>query len=425
MSKEILAAIEKSGQAFEEFKATNDKRLEELKKGNESRATELEQKLSKVEGDLSSATKEKKRLETEIEVQRERIEELEARAKTPGKTVEQKLRAEYSDTFVKFMRSGAMDQELGVKLRSLERQMLEEKDVTIGTGSAGGFAVPEEIARDVEIQEKLFSPVRQDVKVVKIGTSDYKELVNLRGTTGGWVGETGSRTATATSTLREVAPTQGELYAYPQASEWSLDDMFFDVQNWLVNEIAETFAVEEATAVVSGNGTTKPTGMLNTTPANVDDFASPLRAAAVYQFIPSLASPDAILPDTLIDLVYKLNSRYRSGAKFIFNSTVAASIRKLKDTTNQYLWQPGMQMGEPDRLLGYPTSIWEQMANVGANAFPVGFGNWKRAYVLVDRVGMRITRDEVTTPGYVKFYVRRREGGIVLNNNAAKFLRTT
>lgn len=425
MSKEIMAEIEKIGKARDEEIKANEERLKKLQEGNDSRATELEAKLAKIDKDLSEALKQKKKLETEQQIDRERIEELEARAKVPGKTIEQKLEGEYNETFMRFMRSGAQDQELGVKLRSLERQIMETKDVTIGTGSAGGFAVPEQISREVERQEKLFSPVRMDVKVVQIGTSDYKELVNLRGTTGGWVGETGTRTATATSTLREVAPTQGELYAYPQASEWSLDDVFFNVESWLAEEIAETFAIEEATAVLTGNGTSRPTGMLNTTPANVDDFASPLRSAVTYQFIPSLASPDAILPDTLIDLVYKLNSRYRPGAKFIFNSTTAASIRKLKDTTNQYLWQPGMQMGEPDRLLGYPTSIWEQMSSVALNAFPVGFGNLRRAYVLVDRVGMRITRDEVTTPGYVKFYVRRREGGIILNNNALKFLRTT
>ncbi|HLF12788.1 MAG TPA: phage major capsid protein [Gammaproteobacteria bacterium] len=425
MSKEILDAIQKKGEAFDEFTKANDARIKALEEKNLARVTELEEKTAKINTALEDAIKAERKAKVELDVQRERIEELEARAKTPGKTIEQKLHGEYLQTFERFVRTGGQDNELGVKLKSIERQLHEQKDVTIGTASAGGYAVPEQIAREVEIQEKLFSPIRDDVKVVQIGTSDYKELVNLRGTTGGWVGETGTRSATATSTLREVVPTQGELYAYPQASEWSLDDIFFNVQNWLAAEIAETFAVEEATAVISGNGTTKPTGMLNTTPANVDDFASPLRSAVTYQFIPSLASPDAILPDTLIDLVYKLNSRYRAGAKFIFNSAVAATIRKLKDTTNQYLWQPGMQMGEPDRLLGYPTSIWEQMSNVSANAFPVGFGNLKRGYVLVDRVGLRITRDEVTTPGYVKFYVRRREGGVVLNNNAIKFLRTT
>jgi HK97 family phage major capsid protein len=75
-------------------------------------------------------------------------------------------------------------------------------------------------------------------------------------------------------------------------------------------------------------------------------------------------------------------------------------------------------------LLGYPVETWEQMPDIAADAFPIGFGNWRRAYVLVDRVGTRITRDNITSAGFVKFYVRRREGGIVLNNDAAKFIRT-
>ena len=106
------------------------------------------------------------------------------------------------------------------------------------------------------------------------------------------------------------------------------------------------------------------------------------------------------------------------------NSLTTASVRKLKDTTGQYHWQPGLQVGQPAMLLGYPVETWEQMSDIGANNFPIGFGAWRRAYLLVDRVGLRITRDNVTNIGFVRFYVRRREGGIVLNNDAAKFIRT-
>jgi HK97 family phage major capsid protein len=289
--------------------------------------------------------------------------------------------------------------------------------------------VPEEISTMIEVLEKKFSPVRDLVKVVKVGTGDYKELVNIRGTTSGWVGESTSRTATDASLLRERAPTNGELYAYPQASEWSLDDMFFNVEEWLAEEVAQSFAVAEGLAVISGNGTNSPTGMLNTPPVATADFASPLRAAAAYQFIPSLTSlsPAAaeILPDALIDLIYALNSTYRSGAQFIMNSNTIGAVRKLKDTNGQYHWQPGLQQGQPDKLLGYGLSPWEQMPDIGTNALPIGFGNWKRAYVLAERIGLRMTRDNVTTIGFVKFYMRRREGGTVLNNDAAKFLKTT
>jgi HK97 family phage major capsid protein len=105
------------------------------------------------------------------------------------------------------------------------------------------------------------------------------------------------------------------------------------------------------------------------------------------------------------------------------NSNTTAEVRKLKDTTGQYLWQPGLQLGQPDRLLGYGTSTWEQMSDMTANQFPIAFGNWSRAYVLANRVGLRVTRDNVTNPGFVRFYVRRREGGILLNNDALKVIK--
>jgi HK97 family phage major capsid protein len=305
---------------------------------------------------------------------------------------------------------------------------LMRKEVTIGSPAGGGYAVPEVIAREIERLELLYSPVRRLVKVVSVGTSDYKELVNLRGAAAAWVGETDARGETATPTLREVTPTHGELYAYPKASEWSLDDTFFNIESWLSGEVAEAFAIAEANAVISGDGTNKPTGMLNTTPVLTDDDADPLRAAAAYEYVPSDTAQDPAAPgivaDALIELVYLLNSAYRAMGTWTMNSLTTGSVRKLKDGDGNYIWAPGLSAGQPDRLLGYPVETWEQMPDIGANNFPVAFGDFKRGYVLVDRVGLRITRDNITQPGFVRFYMRRREGGHVLNNNAVKFIRT-
>jgi HK97 family phage major capsid protein len=132
----------------------------------------------------------------------------------------------------------------------------------------------------------------------------------------------------------------------------------------------------------------------------------------------------AILPDALLDLVYSLNRAYRVNASFALNSLIAAAIRKLKDSTGQYIWQQGLIAGQPDRLLGYPVAIWEDLADIGANNFPVLFGDFQRAYQLVDRTELRITRDDVTTPGFIKFYVRRRVGGHVWDNHALRALQT-
>ncbi len=258
-----------------------------------------------------------------------------------------------------------------------------------------------------------------------VGTSDYRELVNLRGAAAAWVGETDARGETATPTLREVTPTHGELYAYPKASEWSLDDTFFNIESWLSGEVAEAFAIAEANAVISGDGANKPTGMLNTTPVLTDDDADPLRAAAAYEYVPSDTGADpGILSDALIELVYLLNSAYRAMGAWTMNSLTTGSVRKLKDGDGNDIWAPGLSAGQPDRLLGYPVETWEQMPDIGANNFPVAFGDFKRGYVLVDRVGLRITRDNITQSGFVRFYMHRREGGHVLNNNAIKFIRT-
>lgn len=426
----IQRSIEKVGTAFDEYKRTNDERIAALKDGNTSKASELDAKLGRIDAEIRKWDGIKRDLEAEHAAMKERVEILESKASKPGKTILDKIKSEYSGKFNDWIRAKGQSAVLEAEMQQLSIKAREQKDITIGSPAGGGYAVPEEIAREIERLELKFSPVRRLVKVVQVGTSDYKELVSLRGASSGWVGESGSRAATDTPLLREVAPTHGELYAYPQVSEWSLDDIFFNVESWLADEVAQEFALQEGTAVISGSGSNRPTGMLNTTPVLTADFASPLRAAAAYQYIASDTDADGspaspgVRSDSLIDLIYTLNSAYRAGAAWIMNSNTTGAVRKLKTTDGVYHWQPGLQAGQPNMLLGYPVETWEQMPDIAADAFPIGFGNWRRAYVLVDRVGLRITRDNVTNPGFVRFYIRRREGGIVLNNDAAKFLRT-
>jgi HK97 family phage major capsid protein len=282
----------------------------------------------------------------------DRVEKIEAGASSPGRTAQTREGVEHTKLFVDWIRKPSDSH----TMNALGDFEAHAKDVTIGTGSAGGFAVPTEIGKQIERLELKFSPVRRLVKVVQVSTPSYTEIVSLSDATSGWVGETGTRSATNTPQLREVAPTFGELYAYPQVSEWSLDDIFFNVSNWLAEEVARQFALQEGQAVLTGDGTNKPTGMLNTTPVATDDWASPLRAAAAYEFIVSLGDDSPVVaevqPDSLIDLVFSVNSAYRANGTFVMNSATAAAVRKLKDTTGQYLWAQGLAAGQPDRLLG-------------------------------------------------------------------------
>lgn len=421
--QEIKTAIDGMNSAFDAFKQTNEQRIDAIKSGNETLAKELDVKLKKIDADIQKNSDLKTMLETEQKLIRERIEELESRAATPGKTTLEVTQDEHKEAFIGWIRSKGASLEHETKMKQIERKLMEMKDVTIGTPSAGGYALPKTIVQAIMDLEILLSPVRRLIPAVQVGTTDYHQLVGLRGASSGWVGETTPRTATNTPDLRDVQPTHGELYAYPQCSEWSLDDLGFDVESWLTRNIADEFAYQEGEAVIRGNGTNKPTGMINTPPTAVADWPVS-RAAAVYQYINNTTSPTAIGADFLIDLIYTLNSAYRGGSTFVMNSLTTGAVRKLKDQNNQYLWQPSVQAGQPNMLHGYPVETWEGLDDVGLNKFPVAFGNFRQGYLLVDRIGMRMTRDNITTPGFVKFYVRRREGGIVLDNNAIKWLRT-
>jgi HK97 family phage major capsid protein len=416
----LTKAINTIGTSFEEYKKVADEMHAAGKAGQESLRAELDQKLAKIEATLTEATKTKTAIETEMKLQRERIEDLESKATSPGKTAKEKAAEEYKSTLLDWVRNKGNSPMLEQKLHDLMR-----KDVTIASPAGGGYAVPEDISRQIgQLLQKL-SPVRNLVKVVPVGTSDYKELIDINGATAGWVGESDSRSATNTPQLRERAPTHGELYAYPQVSEWSLDDIFFNVENWLSESVARAFAIAEASAVISGNGTNKPTGMLNTAPVTTSDEASPKRAAAAYQYIlGGDNSPASVDADALIDLMYALNSGYRANATWIMNSITTGQVRKLKASgTGEYLWQPSLQAGQPDMILGKPISTWEQLSDPVGGSFPVAFGDFKQGYLLTERTGLRITRDNVTNVGYVRFYVRQRVGGCVLNNDAVKWLK--
>jgi HK97 family phage major capsid protein len=295
----------------------------------------------------------------------------------------------------------------------------------IGTPSSGGYAVPEEISSQIDALLLKRSDVLNYVNVVQVGSSDYKELISIHGGNSGWVGETGTRTATGTPDLRERAPTWGELYAYPRVSEWALQDIFFSVENWLVNDVTDGMGKNLEAAIWNGDGSSKPTGMINQAPVSTADHASPLRHASAFQYVPGLVnSPAAFGPDAVIDLVYKLNRSYRPGSSFAANTVTQGAMRKFKNAGGDYLWQPSLQAGQPDRLLGYPVFTFENMADyTSGNGLAVGFGDWRRAYTLAYRRELAITSEGVTTPGYIKFYIRRRYGGIVTNNDCLKLLK--
>jgi len=423
--KSVAEAIDKIATAFEEYKKTNDQRIEAIKKGQSTEA--LDAKLAKMDDHMNGLSEQKSRLE-KLELKLSRPGALHSGGRQDDETPEV---TEYREALGNWIRkSNDIDCEaklkeaigaITAKSKAGPRERRAAQVIT-STGSAGGYALPEIIERQISRLTLDISPIRQLATVRTVGSSDYKELIDIEGAGFEWVGEGDTRSQTNTDDLYEVAPTFGMASAKPQASEESLDDLFFDVEAWLVDGASEALGQGEGAAFVNGNGTKKPTGILGG-PAPVAT-ADAGRAFGTLQYVASgqaAAMPTSL--DTFYDLVYSLRARYRNNANWLTSKLVLGAIRKYKDSTGQYLWQPSMAVGQPDTFLGYGIKEAEDMPAVAANSFPVAFGDFKEGYLIVDRVGMRITRDEITTPGFVKFYVRRRVGGKLRNTQAIKLLK--
>lgn len=394
--KEVVIAL---GQAFEEFKQTNDARLKTLEKGGAT--GDLEAKQAKLDAALTELNQLKSQLET-----------LQKKANRPGAGgggANGELAAEHKSAFNKFMRKGDED-----GLRNLE-----EKALNLGAGDDGGYAVPELLDRNIIELERDAVPMRSVCNVITVGNEEYKRLINLGKATSGWVGETDPRPVTGTPKLATIAPFFGEIYASPEATQKMLDDVFFDAEAWLANEVAIEFGEQENAAFTLGNADKKPKGFLAyATAATGDDQ----RALSVLQHVLSGAAA-TITADALIDLIYSLKQGYRKNANWMMNSLTLPVIRKLKDSEGNYLWKPGLDADTPSSLLNKPIVENDDMPVVAANALPIAFGDFKRGYTIADVRGVRVLRDPFTNKPFISFYTTKRVGGGLMDSRAIKLLK--
>lgn len=391
--KDVEQVAQELQAKFDAFKEKNDKRLEAVEQEKGKLAGEVET----LNGKLSELDELKSALEEELK-----------QVKRPTGGSQSKAASEHKTAFIGFMRKGKDD-----GLRELERKALQ-----VGVDEDGGYAVPEELDRTILNLLKDEVVMRQEATTITVGGANYKKLVNLGGTASGWVGETDARPETDASKLGQIDPFMGEIYGNPQATQTMLDDAFFNVEDWINSELAIEFAEQEEIAFTSGNGTKKPKGFLA--------YASTLdpdktRAFGTLQHILSGAAA-GVTADAIIKLVYTLRKVHRNGAKFMMNNNSLFAIRILKDSEGNYLWRPGLELGQPSSLAGYGVAENEQMPDIAADAKAIAFGNFKRGYTIVDRIGTRILRDPYTKKPFVGFYTTKRTGGMLVDSQAIKLL---
>lgn len=436
---DMKALTEKLDEIGRNTKATQDQTqvLEgQIKSQGEASSDQLE-KLDKMDKEFVALKEQQAELEKAL---------AKARSQRNGQEGEQKSEAEleHEKAFEHWCRN-PKDEEAKMALKHAANAVAVEarengdhvKAVTL-SGSSG--AIPTSISDRILQQTLEVSPFRQFCNVQMVENENFKFPVTLANAAGGWAGAGGSRSDSATPGIQGVTLTYGTVYAYPKIEEEALNDIGFNVVDWLVDVVSNVHANLEGAAFAAGNGSDKPTGLTGTTPETLGDSetSSPLRAFGALQYFPTgaaadfqadmigaVSSPVRHPAGVLFDTVYGLQARYRANARWALNRTVLAKIRKMRDIDGNYLYIPGLVAGQPDQLLGYPLFEAEDMPDVGSNTYPVAFGDWNRGYQIGDIIAtMRMTMDDnITAPGFVKFYARRRVGGKVLDDNAIKLIK--
>jgi HK97 family phage major capsid protein len=300
---------------------------------------------------------------------------------------------------------------------------IEVKAMSEGSNADGGYTVPLEIERTIDRVLSQASPIRAIAGVRQIGGGTYRKPITTAGAASGWVGETGSISQTGTPTLAALDFPAMELYAMPAATQALLDDSQVDIEQWLADEVQIVFAEQEGAAFVNGDGSNKPRGFLHYT--NVADASwswgniGYVASGADGAFVADEDGP----ADALLNLAYAPKQGYRANGHWVMNRKTESAVRKFKDTSGNYIWQPGMAAGQPATIFGYPVTESEDMPDIASGSTSIAFGDFARGYLVVDRVGIRVLRDPYSAKPYVLFYTTKRVGGGVQNFEAIKLMK--
>lgn len=360
------------------------KAFEDAGASRETQLTEQKQLIETITGKLD-----------EIEIGQKKLAE---------RTFDTKELSEEHKALIHWMRTGEGSPELrradDFKKAKLEVKDAEGKVMTISDATTGGYLSSPEITNELLKTIVEYSPIRQ---VARIRTTS-KQSAKIRKRTGTfaaqWTGEIGTRTETEGLLYGLEEVPNHELYALVDISNWDLEDSDFNLEAELNEEFREQFGVAEGTAFVNGNAVKKPEGILTNT--SIGETVS--------------GDANLLTADAFFTLFFAPKSVYTKSSAFVMNRATMLAASILKNAVDgTYLLR---RLGEEPvwRILGSPVIEAVDMPDVGAGLYPVLFGDFRKGYVIIDRIAIAILRDPFTqaASGAVRFHARKRVGGQVI-----------
>lgn len=428
---EIKSLIEAQGKAWEEHKKTNDELLKAKAEGKA--VADLEAKLAKLSDEMDKLAElkadfDKFILESQRPGASKGDENTEAECKqwnamlradfqSKGRSIPAEVSvdayAQYKSAFYSLVRHGDIE-----RLSADERKAL-----SAGSDPDGGYLLPTPTVGRMVKRVYEQSTMRQLANVLTISTDALEGIVDNDEADAGWVSEMGTRNDTDTPQVGKYRIEAHEMYAQPKVTQKLIDDAATDVEAWLADKVADKFARVEGNAFWNGNGVGQPRGLAAYTTAATGDGS---RAWGTFEHVLTGANGDfhTTKADPLQDLLGAVKDQYLQNASFVMRREVRTKIRKMKEaTSDRYLWEPSLQAGQPDRLLGYPVRIDQYIPAITTGSLSLAFGDFREAYTIVDRIGVRTLRDPYTAKPYIRFYSTKRTGAGAVNTEAVKFLK--
>lgn len=350
----IVEMKEERARVFEQLKALNDSVLAEEREFNgeeEAAYDKMNAEMDQLALDISKAEKDE-RIET---LRKSLVDNKTPKAqgpRTPDEELWDKARA--------FC--------LG-ETKHLEVPFAEQRDLlTTGTGAN---AIPVSFVRS--LREHLIdnSAMRQTNATVLTteGGEPLKVPKTTTHPTAGIIGEA--------ATITESDPVLGQVtldsYKYAYTQQLSREFVTDEVVN-----VLEYLSRISGTALGNGSGAHFVTGTGSAQPNGVVTAAI---AAASNIVTGATGTTTTVTSDSLIDLYHKPVTGYRANSWWMMRDATVAAVRKIKETTGQYLWQPGLQVGQPDTLLGRPVVADPNVAAMAANAYSIVFGDFSTYYI--------------------------------------------
>lgn len=275
-----------------------------------------------------------------------------------------------------------------------------------GVDADGGYLVPTEFENSIVQALDEDNVIR---KLAKTITTSVERKVPIAATpsVATWVAENGAIPESGV-TFDQKTLDAYKLTDLVKVSVELLADSMFDLESYLAAEFARAMGVAEEEAFCIGNGAGRPSGIFTENGGHVG----------------ATTSGAAITFDDVINLVYSLKTPYRRNAVFLTNDSTVSAFRKLKDSNGQYLWQPALAQGQPDRLFGYPLYTSPYAPTIAAGAFAAAFGDFSN-YWIADRAGRTLQRlnELYAGNGQVGFLATERVDGKVILSEGIQLLK--